>query len=70
MAKGTQNNTGDKVDEAPNGYLHEILGDPDYFHLMARFSKRHYDALLKAGFTPDQAITIVAHSTPMTMMNI
>lgn len=70
MAEEAHSNIGDETDEAPHGYLVEALANRHHFNLMAQFSKRHYDALVAAGFTPDQAIKIVAHGTPMTMMTI
>lgn len=37
-----------------------LLDDDDFSQLNAKLMKKNYDALLEVGFTPDQAIQIVA----------
>ena len=40
--------------------LKEVLADDELFTLSAKVMKKSYEALIAEGFTPDQAIKIVA----------
>lgn len=40
--------------------LKEVEENDEFFDLMAHLIKKMYDALIKAGFTEEQAIKIVA----------
>jgi len=41
-------------------FLREIEKRDEFFDLMARVHKKSFDAMVKAGFTEDQAIRIIA----------
>jgi hypothetical protein len=47
--------------EATKQILKHFLGESELFTLHAQMLKKTYDALVRAGFTPKQAIQIVAH---------
>lgn len=40
--------------------MREVEQNEEFFEIMARMSKKMFDALVKAGFKEDQAIKIVA----------
>ncbi|MBU1202450.1 hypothetical protein KKH39_00135 [Patescibacteria group bacterium] len=42
--------------------LKELIEDPQYLEMLAKLTKRHYDALIAENFNPDQATKIVAHA--------
>ncbi|MDB5194642.1 MAG: hypothetical protein JWN50_656 [Parcubacteria group bacterium] len=51
----------DEIVEQLTELLETMLKKDQIFKLGAQFSKKSYDALIEAGFTPEQAIQIVAN---------
>ncbi len=51
----------DEVIEELVSMLEAFTEDSRVFDAMAKSSKRFYDALIKAGFSKEEAIEIVAH---------
>jgi hypothetical protein len=47
--------------EQIKGMLREMVADDELFAIMAQGYKKAYDALIKAGFTEEQAMQIVAN---------
>ena len=57
----------DKATEALTQMLKAVDQNDEIVELRARSKKKMYDALVKAGFTEDQAIRIVAGMGPSPM---
>lgn len=46
-----------------------MLQEDELFELKAQLSKKHYDSLIKVGFSPEQAIQIVLKESDSVSVN-